>query len=645
MADALLDDLNPHQRQGATTTEGPLLLLAGAGAGKTRVLTRRLAYLVREGLATPQEILAVTFTNKAAKEMSERVHALLDEKGGKEQKGLWVLTFHSLCVRIIRQSGHLIDIPKTWSIVDADDTRTLIRQAMKALYESDEAPEAREVRRAQRSISRYKNANMDIDDVDDGEIAEVWRAYEEKLAEVQGLDFDDLLIKTVEILETPKGKEKWCQRWSYMLVDEVQDVNLVQDRIMTLLAEHNRNLCVVGDDSQAIYAFRGSDVEHIMNFEERWPGAKVINLEQNYRSTPEILEAANAVIEHNVVRLDKILRPVRDTGSPVVLRHCARAWDEAEAIVSDFYAESLDPEHLAIIYRTNAQSRVFEDVFNRNGLPYHVVGGLAFLMRAEIKTARAYLQLALHPRDRLAFRRAIENPRRGVGPTAQAALHAFAVKNKMSLLQASVLSQSIKGVSAKAAVALKEFASMYGDLLVDSEQSLQEVMEVILRRGGYVEYLRKGKDEDALANIGELISLLSSYDTPPDPEDEEPVGRPGWLGQARKFLEYASLGDVSAEAREGITLMTMHATKGLEFPRVYLVGLEDGLFFHGDDNEKDIEEGRRLLYVGMTRAEEKLVMSYCDERMQWGRVQMSQELRFLEDLPDSVVQEDLRAWR
>lgn len=642
MVDELLDDLNANQREAVVTTSGPLLLLAGAGSGKTRVLTRRLAYLVREELAKPEKILAVTFTNKAAKEMRDRVHVLL-EKQGEKKSGAWVITFHALCVRILKQDGDLIGIPNTWSIVDSEDSRALIRQVLRERSDNDEAPEARDVREAQQRISRYKNAHKKIQQITEPEIAAVWQAYEGKLAEVQGLDFDDLLTKTVEVLETPEGKAKWCQKWDYILIDEVQDVNHVQDRIATLLAIYTRNLCVVGDDQQSVYSFRGAEVEHIMEFQERWRDAKVIKLEQNYRSTPEILEAANAVIKHNRVRLDKILRPVRKKGSPVTLRSCPTMWDEAEAIGEDIEKEKLDPESVAIVYRTNAQSRAFEEILSRRGIPYHVVGGIEFLGRAEIKTARAYLQLVLHPRDRLAFRRAIENPRRGVGPAAQTALFAFASENKLNLLQAALQAQEITGVSTKARAALVSFAETYKEIADDGDKgiSLQEVMKTLLSKGGYIASLRRNKDEDALGNIGELISLLASYDSSSDPK-KLTSDNIGWIENAKEFLEYAALGDVSAETREGVALMTMHATKGLEFPRVYLVGLEEALFFRGDINSKVIEEGRRLIYVGMTRAQEKLIMSHCIERTQWGRSEQGRALRFLKDLPVNVNQVELK---
>jgi ATP-dependent exoDNAse (exonuclease V) beta subunit len=592
----------------------------------------------------------------------------------------------------------------------------------------------------------------------------------------------------VDVLKTPEGEEKWGQKWKYVLVDEVQDVNKIQDRIMALLAENNRNLCVVGDDSQcqpgetlvqtthgekrideldpagnyglisylfsdhesegvrfpssfkiakrlyhgsllqitgganttrctpthlwpvrlkktgesvkipasnlipenmeislhegtpgelanwvdftigsirveepvysldveryhnyvadgfivlnSIYEFRGAEVEHIMKFKERWEDAKVIKLEHNYRSTPEIIEAANAMIEHNKIRLDKILRPTRKKGDAVLIRKCPTTWDEAEAVGRDIQKENLKPDDVAIIYRTNAQSRTFEEVLGRRGIPYHVVGGVAFLGRSEIKTARAYLNLIIHPRDRLAFRRAIENPRRGVGPAAQESLFRYAVDNKMHLIQASSRADDIPGLSIKARASLREFSKMYQEVTADTDQSLEAVMRALLSKSGYLPALKKAKEEDAIANIGELVSLLGAYDNQED--TEELAGKIRWLEHTKQFLEYASLGDTSAEKREGVALMTIHATKGLEFPRVYLVGLEEELFFRDEIQARELEEGRRLLYVGMTRAKERLTMSYCCERVSWGRTTFPHVLRFLKDLPASVKKIELK---
>ena len=641
----LMQGLNEPQQRAVACLQGPLLIVAGAGSGKTRVLTFRIANLLEHGVP-PYRILAITFTNKAAREMRERVDALI----GDAAQDVWLSTFHSFCVRFLRMElEHYGRYAKNFVIYDAADSKGLIRECLKELNidEKHTAPGA-----VQAHISDAKNRLLDVaaftaqaTDFFAEQVAKIYALYQSKLQENNALDFDDLLMLTVELLtKNEELRAKYQKKFQYILVDEYQDTNGAQYAITKLLAAEHRNICVVGDADQSIYGWRGADMRNIMNFEKDYPEATVILLEQNYRSTKNILAAANAVIENNLTRKKKELWTDNPTGDRITIYEGATEKNEASYIVREverlhtmFHVKYGD---IAVLYRTNAQSRNIEEAFYATGVPYAMVGSVRFYDRREIKDIIAYLRVIYNPRDTLSLLRIINVPRRGLGPTSIARMMETAEEYRISLFEvitdAQLLSM-IPKLSAKVKLALEEFAAMVFTFMGQlGTRPIHEIVEDVIETSGYAAALEEEKKEDnrdRLENLREFISVAKNFD---DGAAE------GENGLADFLAQIALISDVDqTEQSDGtVTLMTFHAAKGLEFPAVFMAGMEEGLFPHSrtllDDTE--IEEERRTCYVGITRAERRLYLTYARQRTIYGRTEMSRPSRFLAEIPEELVE-------
>lgn len=641
----LMQGMNEPQQRAVACLQGPLLIVAGAGSGKTRVLTFRIANLLEHGVP-PYRILAITFTNKAAREMRERVDALI----GDAAQDVWLSTFHSFCARFLRMElEHYGRYAKNFVIYDAADSKGLIRECLKELNidEKHTAPGA-----VQAHISDAKNRLLDVaaftaqaTDFFAEQVAKIYALYQSKLQENNALDFDDLLMLTVELLtKNEELRAKYQKKFQYILVDEYQDTNGAQYAITKLLAAEHRNICVVGDADQSIYGWRGADMRNIMNFEKDYPEATVILLEQNYRSTKNILAAANAVIENNLTRKKKELWTDNPTGDRITIYEGATEKNEASYIVREverlhtmFHVKYGD---IAVLYRTNAQSRNIEEAFYATGVPYAMVGSVRFYDRREIKDIIAYLRVIYNPRDTLSLLRIINVPRRGLGPTSIARMMETAEEYRISLFEvitdAQLLSM-IPKLSAKVKLALEEFAAMVFTFMGQlGTRPIHEIVEDVIETSGYAAALEEEKKEDnrdRLENLREFISVAKNFD---DGAAE------GENGLADFLAQIALISDVDqTEQSDGtVTLMTFHAAKGLEFPAVFMAGMEEGLFPHSrtllDDTE--IEEERRTCYVGITRAERRLYLTYARQRTIYGRTEMSRPSRFLAEIPEELVE-------
>ena len=638
-----LNTLNAPQAEAVQTTEGPVLILAGAGSGKTRALTFRIAYLIEEGV-NPWNILAITFTNKAAAEMRERVDRLVDF--GAES--IWVSTFHSMCARILRRHGSFLGYDQAFTIYDTDDQKTLIRQCIKKL---DFDPKMYKERNVLAEISAAKNEMISPDDFAREasgdfrrmQLGEIYAEYESQCLKNNAMDFDDLLVKTVKLLqENREVREYYQERFRYILVDEYQDTNTVQFELVRLLAGKYKNLCVVGDDDQSIYKFRGANIYNILNFEKEYPGAKVIRLEQNYRSTQNILDAAYGVIHNNQGRKEKRLWTDQEGGAKVRYRAFDTAREEAEAILRDIekaVEAGCERKECAILYRTNAQSRVLEEQCVARDMPYRLVGGVNFYQRMEIKDILAYLKTVENGSDDLAVQRIINVPKRGIGATSIGKLMTFAQVNEMSFYEACRHAPYIPGMG-KAAAKVESFvAEIESFRKLAEEESLQELIEDILEKTGYQKELEEEntvESQTRLENIEEMISKAVDFEKDAEDTDTKPT-----LGD---FLEQVSLvsdlDSVNAD-EDRIFLMTLHSAKGLEFERVYLSGMEDGLFpsymsiSSGDPEE--LEEERRLCYVGITRAKKELMLTSAKSRMVNGETRFNRPSRFIDEIPAEVM--------
>ena len=629
--------LNKEQVEAVQRTEGPLLVLAGAGSGKTRVLTHRIAYLIQEKGVFPSHILAITFTNKAAAEMRERVEKLLPGEGNS----VWVSTFHSMCLRILRREIEHLGYDRDFSIYDTDDQRTLMRQILKELKIDSKTLRERAVLS---QISQTKNRGGNAEDYlseSDGDylsklIYQCFKRYEEKLKENNALDFDDLLLKTLELFERfPGVLLQYQERFRYILVDEYQDTNDVQFRLIYSLAKKYSNICVVGDDDQSIYRFRGANLENILSFEAEFPGCHTIKLEQNYRSTSPILSLANTVIAENRRRKSKKLWTEKTEGKEVLFQEYETAEEEAREVIRHIRGENRFYKDFAILYRTNAQSRLFEEQCIAWNIPYQIVGGVNFYQRREIKDLLAYMKIMVNQKDDIAFERIINVPKRGIGNASIEKLRQYGLQfGGFSLIETIPFAKAA-GLSGKALSEIDKFSQT-----VESwkKEELGKLIERILDDTGYeTELLSEGaiEAESRMENIRELEGKLLSY-----------IQENGEDASLAAFLEEVSLLsdlDRSDLTEDKITLMTLHGAKGLEFPVVFLVGLSDGLFPSalslGDDEE--IEEERRLCYVGITRAEEELYLSSAKNRMVNGQTQYFKISRFFEDIPDELLKKNL----
>ncbi len=633
-----LEGLNEQQRQAVEQLTGPLLVVAGAGSGKTRVITNRIAHLIATGTARPDQILAVTFTNKAAGEMKERVVDLL----GSEARRVWVSTFHSFCARLLRDNAEALGYKRAFSIYDEAESLALIKRVYKdkGIPDTQPSPGA-----AHSKISRAKEKIIGPDGMLEGaddfltvNVAAIYSEYQRRLARNQAFDFDDLLMKAVELFEKhPHILEQYQERFHFIMVDEYQDTNHAQYRLVNLLAKKRRNLCVVGDDDQSIYAWRGADISNILEFEHDYPEAKVIKLEQNYRSTQSILDAAWKVVSKNVGRMPKKLFTEKGFGEKITLLLCGDERDEAEAVVEKIRLGLIydkAPSDFAVLYRTNAQSRVIEDVLRYKGLPYVIIGGVRFYERAEVKDVLAYLRLLINPADDSAMMRIINSPKRGVGKTSVAKLEQFAVEKGVSIIEALSLPLDSVGIKGKAKAELDKLASVMDKLsrVVHTTEPHQIAIRVITETG----YLKALEDEqtpeaDVRAdNVKEVVAGIAEYAE----RTESPT--------LASFLEeVALLADIDTwnSSSPAVTLMTLHAAKGLEFDTVFLAGMEDGLFplMRSFEDKADLEEERRLCYVGMTRAKNKLYLSMAGYRRRWGDFTGGPSM-FLKDVPEEFVE-------
>ena len=642
---SIYDTLNEQQKEAVLHTEGPLLILAGAGSGKTRVLTHRIAYLIEEKGINPWNILAITFTNKAAGEMRERVDNLV----GFVSESIWVSTFHSMCVRILRRHIDLLGFDTNFTIYDTDDQKTLMKDICKLLQIDTKLFRERSLLAA---ISQAKNELVTPEefriqaqgDFSRQKIASVYEEYEKQMRANNALDFDDLLVKAVQLFQTQADVLDYYQeRFRYIMVDEYQDTNTVQFELVRLLSAKYRNLCVVGDDDQSIYKFRGANIRNILDFEQVFPDAKVIKLEQNYRSTSNILNAANAVIRHNHGRKDKTLWTDNGEGDKINVRQFDTAFDEAEYIVGDIRervesGKAAYNDH-AILYRTNAQSRMFEEKFVTANIPYKIVGGINFYARREIKDLLAYLKTIDNGRDDLAVRRIINVPKRGIGLTSINRVQEYASGREIGFYEALRAVDLIPNIG-RGASKLESFVALIEHFKTDAKElTISELMQEILEETGYIESLKEEGSEEAesrIENIDELISKITAYEETCEDRDE-PATLNGFLEEVALVADIDSLD----ESNDYVVLMTLHSAKGLEFPHVYLAGMEDGIFpsymtITADDPE-EVEEERRLCYVGITRAEEELTLTCARRRMIRGETQYNKMSRFLKEIPMELL--------
>ena len=634
--------LNPMQQQAVLHTEGPLLVLAGAGSGKTRALTHRVAYLIEEKGIAPWNILAITFTNKAAGEMRERVNSLV-EYGADS---VWVSTFHSLCVRILRRFIENLGYDTSFSIYDTDDQRTLMKQIFKNMDINTKQYKERGILGI---ISSAKNElitpeefalNARADgDMRSRKIAEIYKEYQIQLKRNNALDFDDLLVKTVELFDSnPEILDYYQEKFKYIMVDEYQDTNTAQFRLVSQLAKKYGNICVVGDDDQSIYRFRGANIRNILSFEEAFPGAKVIKLEQNYRSTRTILDVANSVIRNNTGRKEKTLWTENEEGSKVRLKIFDTAFDEAEGIVKDMVKKGGAWKDYAVLYRTNAQSRLIEEKCIAYNVPYRLVGGVNFYQRKEIKDILAYLKTIANGRDDLAVQRIINVPKRGIGATTVGKVNLFAAVNGMNFYDVLLRIGAVPGIG-KAAAKIDKFTDEIGRFrrMLRDGSSIEGLIDEIVNATGYRdELLEEGEveAETRLENIGELVNKAISYW-----QDADEPTLDGFLEEVALVADIDSMDD----SEDRVILMTLHAAKGLEFPQVYLTGMEEGLFpsmMAMSEDSDALEEERRLCYVGITRAEKELMLTAARQRMIKGESRYERPSRFLEEIPEEFIERE-----
>ncbi len=636
----LLEKLNPVQREACAYTGGPLLILAGAGSGKTRVLTHRVAYLIEQGLCNPWEILVVTFTNKAAKEMKERVESLV----GENVKVEWLGTFHSICVRILKRDIEYLGYSKDFNIIDEQDKQKLIKQILKDLKIDEDKFSASSIAS---SISKAKDelkTAVDYEreasgDYKEEQIAKVYREYQALLKKNNSVDFDDLIFLTVRLFEeNPSRLEYWQNKFKYILVDEYQDTNHAQFKIIYMLAGASGNVCVVGDESQSIYGFRGADISNILEFEKAYKDAKVVKLEQNYRSTKTVLAAANAVIKNNKSKIDKSLWTENEDGDKIDLFFAKNEYDEGQYIVDTIDKMARDNKYnysdFVVLYRTNAQSRAIEEVFMREGTPYRIIGGLKFYSRKEIKDIVSYLKLINNPKDNVSFTRVINEPKRGIGDTTVDKIREIAENSGTSMFE--VLENDIQVAGFRCSAKLIEFRDIIKSIRDSVSMGLSnaDTIDKVLSLTGYMHELEidKSKESDSrIENIKELVGVAKNF-------DEESADNA--LGDFLDSIALVSDIDNLDESESAVTLMTMHNAKGLEYPVVFMVGMEEGLFpSRRAIDEDNVEEERRLCYVGITRAEKHLTLTMAKQRTMYGSTTYTVPSRFVSEVPDDDYSE------
>lgn len=646
---SIYDTLNEQQKLGVTTTEGPVLILAGAGSGKTRVLTHRTAYLIEEMGVNPYNIMAITFTNKAAGEMRERI----DNMVGYGSESIWVSTFHSTCVRILRRHIDRIGYDTNFTIYDSDDSKSVMKEVCKRLDINTKIYKERSLLAA---ISSAKDELVSPNEfalraASSGDFAkrkqaQVYREYQDMLHKNNALDFDDLIVKTVELLQSdPEVLNYYQERFRYIMVDEYQDTNTAQFQLIRLLAGKYKNLCVVGDDDQSIYKFRGANIYNILNFEKHFPDAVTIKLEQNYRSTQNILNAANGVIANNVGRKSKTLWTANDAGEKIEFEQFNTAYEEADYVARDILSGTRQGRYgygdYAVLYRTNAQSRLFEERFIVSNIPYKIVGGVNFYARKEVKDLLAYLKTIDNARDDLAVRRIINVPKRGIGATTLNRVAEYADSCEISFYNALKCAEEIPSLG-KAAAKIKPFVNFIQTMRSKLPYiGVAELLREVIEETGYVKELEAEGTDEATArieNIDELLTKVVAYE-----ENEEQPTLSGFLEEVALVADIDGL----EEGNEYVVLMTLHSAKGLEFPKVYLAGMEDGLFpsymsITSENSKEELEEERRLAYVGITRAMKELAITCARQRMIRGETQYNKVSRFVKEIPSDLLSGEIR---
>lgn len=637
---ALVKNMNSEQSEAVRTTEGPLLIMAGAGSGKTRVLTHRIAYLLDEKDVSPYNILAITFTNKAAKEMKARVEHLV----GEEAQVIWMSTFHSMCVRILRRDADRIGIERNFTIIDPTDQKSVIKDVLKSENIDSKRFEPRmfigAISNLKNELKTPEDAQKEANDFHSQMVATVYKGYQRQLSRNEALDFDDLIMTTINLFErVPETLEYYQNKFQYIHVDEYQDTNKAQYTLVKLLANKFKNLCVVGDSDQSIYGWRGADIQNILSFEEDYPEAKTIFLEQNYRSTKNILNAANEVIKHNSERKPKGLWTANSGGDKIQYYEAMTERDEAEYVVKEIMKHQRGGKkysEMAILYRTNAQSRVLEETFMKSNIPYTMVGGQKFYDRKEIKDLLSYLRVIANSNDDISLQRIINVPKRGIGPSSVEKIQTYALQNNISMFDALAEVDFI-GLSKKVTQECISFYEMIQNLIKEQEfLEISEIVDEVLQKSGYKDMLDREQSIESRSRLENLDEFMS---VPKDYEENTPLEEQSLIN----FLTDLSLvADIDeADTQNGVTLMTMHSAKGLEFPIVFIMGMEESLFPHiraiKSEDDHEMEEERRICYVAITRAEELLYITNATTRMLFGRSQSNMPSRFLKEIPEDLL--------
>ncbi|MCG2375277.1 DNA helicase PcrA [Staphylococcus epidermidis] len=637
---ALVKNMNSEQSEAVRTTEGPLLIMAGAGSGKTRVLTHRIAYLLDEKDVSPYNILAITFTNKAAKEMKARVEHLV----GEEAQVIWMSTFHSMCVRILRRDADRIGIERNFTIIDPTDQKSVIKDVLKSENIDSKRFEPRmfigAISNLKNELKTPEDAQKEANDFHSQMVATVYKGYQRQLSRNEALDFDDLIMTTINLFErVPETLEYYQNKFQYIHVDEYQDTNKAQYTLVKLLANKFKNLYVVGDSDQSIYGWRGADIQNILSFEEDYPEAKTIFLEQNYRSTKNILNAANEVIKHNSERKPKGLWTANSGGDKIQYYEAMTERDEAEYVVKEIMKHQRSGKkysEMAILYRTNAQSRVLEETFMKSNIPYTMVGGQKFYDRKEIKDLLSYLRVIANSNDDISLQRIINVPKRGIGPSSVEKIQTYALQNNISMFDALAEVDFI-GLSKKVTQECISFYEMIQNLIKEQEfLEISEIVDEVLQKSGYRDMLDREQSIESRSRLENLDEFMS---VPKDYEENTPLEEQSLIN----FLTDLSLvADIDeADTQNGVTLMTMHSAKGLEFPIVFIMGMEESLFPHiraiKSEDDHEMEEERRICYVAITRAEELLYITNATTRMLFGRSQSNMPSRFLKEIPEDLL--------